>query len=361
MKVLFLVPAPLNISPGQRFRFEHYLPFLDKHEISYTIKPFWTLAVWKILFIKGHFLSKSFGLLRGLAGRCFVVINLFKYDYIFIYREAAPVGPPVFEWIISKIWRKKIIYDFDDAIWLRMSSSANPQAALIKCSWKVNYICKYSNIVSVGNDFLGNYAKAFNKNVRVIPTVVDTQKVHIGLKNQNEVPLTIGWTGTFTNFYNLAIISDVINKLKKKYNINYLIISNKDPQLKNVEYSFKMWNLQTEISDLLQMNIGVMPLHNSEIELGKCGFKAIQYMSLGIPVVVSPVGANCEVVKNNETGFWANSEKEWFNYLEKLIIEEELRIKIGKNSQKFIIENYSVQATLDLFLDLFKHNRSPNA
>ncbi len=354
MKVLFLIPAPLNVSPGQRFRFEHYLPILASHKIRYTIQSFWSLRVWKILFNNGHFLLKSVGLLSGFARRWFIILKIFRYDYIFVYREVAPIGPPVFEWIIFKICKKKIIYDFDDAIWVRVSSSANPQAGLIKCSWKVKYICNYSKIVSVGNGFLANYAKVYAKDVRIIPTVVDTERVHLGLKNQSEIPLTIGWTGTFTNLYNLEIVNGVIIKLKQKYFINYLIISNKDPQLKNVEYSFKSWNLQTEISDLLQMNVGLMPLYNSEVEMGKCGFKAIQYMSLGIPVVASPVGLNCQLIENNQTGFLANSEEEWFACLEKLILNKELRIKIGRASQKFIIENYSVLATSDLFLNLFK-------
>lgn len=354
MKVLFLIPAPLNISPGQRFRFEHYLPILEKNGISYTIQSFWSLKVWNILFTKGHFLLKSFGLLKGVARRCFVVTNLSEYDYIFIYREVAPIGPPVFEWIISKIWRKRVIYDFDDAIWLSMSSIANPQASLLKCSWKVNYICKYSKIVSVGNEFLADHVKGYNKNVEIIPTVVDTERVHYGLKNQNDLPLTIGWTGTFTNFYYLDLVSNAITELKKKYNFTFLIISDRDPQLKNLEYTYKEWNFETEITDLLSMHVGIMPLYNSEIELGKCGFKAIQYMSVGIPAVVSPVGANCEVVKNGETGYWASSDEQWYYNLEKLITDKELRIKMGIAAQEFIIENYSVRATVDLFLDLFE-------
>ena len=354
MNVLFLVPAPLNISPGQRFRFEHYLPILKKNKINYRLESFWSLAAWNILFNRGHFFLKVFGLLRGLLRRLFSLASIYKYDYIFIYREAAPIGPPFFEWFIAKIWQKKIIYDFDDAIWVRLSSSANPQAALIKCSWKVKYICKYSAIVSVGNQFLANYAKKYNKDVRIIPTVVDTERVHTGLKNQSELPLTIGWTGTFTNFYNLNKVSNIINELKRKYSFRYLIVSNKDPQLENVEYLFKQWNFDTEIDDLLSMHVGIMPLNNTEAELGKCGFKAIQYMSLGIPPVVSPVGVNCEIVKNGETGFWAGTDEDWYHNIETLICNEELRIKMGEACQNFIIENYSVKATTLLFLDLFK-------
>ena len=298
MKVLFLVPAPLNISPSQRFRFEHYLPILNENGIIYTIQSFWSLQAWIILFKKGYFFRKTTGLIGGLLRRFFIITNLSKYDYIYIHREVAPIGPPFFEWFIAKIWRKKMIYDFDDAIWLSQSSSANPKSSLVKCSWKVKYICKYAKIISVGNRFLADYAKQYNRNIKNIPTVVDTEKVHTGLKNQNDFPLTIGWTGTFTNFVYLNKVSNVINELRKKYNFSYFIISDKDPKLKGVEYSFKKWNLQTEIIDLLSIHIGIMPLCNSKAGLGKCGFKAIQYMSLGIPAVVSPVGANCEVVKN---------------------------------------------------------------
>jgi len=354
MKVLFLIPAPLNISPSQRFRFEHYLGELKKNNISFSIQSFWSMAVWNILFKKGHLFLKFSGLFAGLVRRIFVLPSLFKFDYIFIHREVAPIGPPVFEWVISKILRRKIIYDFDDAIWLKWSSSANPYSSLIKCSWKVKYICKYSKTVSVGNQFLADFAKKYNNNVRIIPTVVDTEKVHTGLKDQGKFPLVIGWTGTFTNFYYIGKVSNVINELKKKYEFTYLIISNKDPELNDVEYVYKEWNLQTEIADLLCIHIGIMPLDDEKIGLGKCAFKAIQYMSLGIPPVVSPVGANREVVLNGETGFWAATNEEWYNALEKLICDRELRIKMGLEAQKMIIKNYSVKGTIPLFLNLFK-------
>ncbi len=123
--------------------------------------------------------------------------------------------------------------------------------------------------------------------------------------------------------------------------------------MKVLNTTYKEWSLETEIADLLTMHIGIMPLYDMEISLGKCAFKAIQYMSLGIPPVVSPIGANCEVVKNGETGFWAETDEEWYSSLEKLIVEKELRIKMGTASKKFIIENYSVKATTGLFLNLF--------
>jgi glycosyltransferase involved in cell wall biosynthesis len=123
--------------------------------------------------------------------------------------------------------------------------------------------------------------------------------------------------------------------------------------LEKVKYTYKKWELATEIEDLLQMHIGIMPLINSEVELGKCAFKAIQYMSLGIPPVVSPVGANKKVVIDGENGYWANDEKEWYDCLEKLITNHQLRTGMGTNARNRIISNYSVKANKDKFLKLF--------
>src|SRR4051794_29251850 len=133
MKVLFLIPAPLNISPSQRFRFEHYLLLLEQNGVACTIQPFWSLHAWGILFNKGHYFLKIAGLVTGFIKRFFVLGGIYRYKFIFIHREVAPIGPPLFEWIISRILRKKIIYDFDDAIWLSWSSTANPGASLVKC------------------------------------------------------------------------------------------------------------------------------------------------------------------------------------------------------------------------------------
>jgi glycosyltransferase involved in cell wall biosynthesis len=164
----------------------------------------------------------------------------------------------------------------------------------------------------------------------------------------------IGWTGTFTNLYNLQLITNVIQKLQKKHDFNFLIIADRDPKLKDLKYTYHKWSLKTEIEDLLQMHIGIMPLINSEVEKGKCGFKAIQYMSLGIPAVVSPVGANRNVVEDGKTGYWAEKDQEWEERLERLILDEKLRIQLGTNGREKIIREYAVKVQKNNFFQLFQ-------
>jgi glycosyltransferase involved in cell wall biosynthesis len=354
MKILFLAPYPKSIAPSQRFRFEHYLTALNKNNIDFDYKTFIGVNEYKTIFKPGNLFKKTFIILKGFLKRALVLFTLKQYNFIFIHREAAPLGPPVLEWLIAKVWRKKIIYDFDDAIWIPLSSDANPIAAQIKCTWKVGKICKWSTIVTTGNQFLANYALQFCNDVRIIATVVDTEKVHNIIKDQEEEPLTIGWTGTFTNFIHLPLVTQAIKKLEEKYAFNFLIIADKDPALNDIKYNYQKWSKESEINDLIKMNIGIMPLIKTDVQLGKCAFKAIQYMSLGIPAVVSPVGANCEVVQDGINGYWADNEDEWYNRLEKLIINSEERSLKGKLAKQCIDGKYSVKATVNDFLQLFK-------
>ncbi|MBS1512381.1 MAG: glycosyltransferase family 4 protein [Bacteroidetes bacterium] len=353
MNVLFIAPYPKTIAPSQRFRFEHYLPEFDKLNIRYTYKTFVEANDYKVMFQQGRIFKKFLIIAKGFANRFALLFSLKKFDFVYIHREAALLGPPLIEWLIAKVFRKKIIYDFDDAIWIPLSSDANPIAKKIKCTWKVAKICKWSHIVSAGNDFLAAYASQYSRDVRIIPTVVDTVHQHNRTKNQNDVPVTVGWTGTFTNFLHLPLAIPAIKRLQEKYNFNFIIIADKDPQPEGIRYQFMPWKLETEIDDLLRMNIGIMPLIKTDVQLGKCAFKAIQYMALGIPAVVTPIGANCQVVADGRDGFWADNEAEWYHCLETLLLNTDLRISTGSNAQKKIIEKYSVTATAPDFISLF--------
>ncbi len=294
------------------------------------------------------------GIFMGFVKRFLLLFTLFRYDFVYIHREAAPIGPPVIEWLITKVFRKKIIYDFDDAIWVKLASVANPGVAGLKCTWKVPLICKMSHIVSVGNEYLADYAQQFCKDVRVIPTVVNTDNYHNQIRDQHQGKLTIGWTGTYTNLYNLKMINEAVYRLQQKYDFDYLIIANRDPHLEKVKYEYVRWKLESEIEDLMKIHIGIMPLANSEVEMGKCAFKAIQYMSLGIPAVVSPVGANKLVVQNGIEGFWADTEQEWYEKIERLITDPILRTEMGKRARHRVIDDYSVKSNASIFFGLFQ-------
>lgn len=353
-RILFVVPYPLKHAPSQRFRVELYEQYMVAAGFSYTIEPFMDKSTWDILYKGGSTFQKIAGTIRGFLKRASVCLFTVRhYDYVFIHREASPVGPPFFEWIISKLHRKKVIYDFDDAIWIPNTSQENRFAGWLKAFWKVKYICKWSYKVAAGNRYLSRYASQFNDRVILLPTNVDILNGHNRLKEHSDGEVVIGWTGSHSTLHYLDALVPVLSRLSHQYRFRFLVIADKDPQLSLDNYEFIRWNETTEIDDLLRMDIGIMPLHTDAWSEGKCGFKLIQYLALGIPAVASPVGVNKEIIKEGENGFLASTPEDWYRYLSLLISEFEARSVMGANGRKTVVNRYSIQAHRQQFLDLF--------
>ena len=151
----------------------------------------------------------------------------------------------------------------------------------------------------------------------------------------------------------LDMIYEVIEKLAQKYDIEFHIISNEKPKVSKDFIVYKTWNKATEIEDLMCFDIGIMPLFDTEWERGKCGFKALQYMSLGIPAVVSPVGVNTEIIENNKNGLFATKKLEWAKQLSILIESPTYRQQLGQAGRKTIEKRYSVLSQQKAYLNLF--------
>ncbi len=357
MKLLILAPYPENEAPSQRFRFEQYLESIrDKAGLNINYQSFIDTQTWKILYKPGHYSQKIVGILKGFINRFLLLFQLASYHFVFIHREASPIGPPIFEWIIAKIWRKKIIYDFDDAIWLSNTSNNNRIAAAFKWHHKVSAICKWSYKVSVGNQYLADFAKQFNSNVTINPTTIDTEGLHFPtITTKNEKPI-IGWTGTHSTMPYLLPILPILDKIAKSHDFQLLVISNQKPSFERPYLEFIPWKKETEILDLQKMNIGIMPLADDQWAKGKCGFKALQYMALRIPAVVSPVGVNTEIVDHGINGFICESDKEWEKSLTLFLSNSSLIEEMADACRQKIVDKYSVLSNTNNFLELFQQN-----
>jgi glycosyltransferase involved in cell wall biosynthesis len=348
--ILFITPYPYGHAPSQRFRFEQYLTILSQ---DYKIKQasFWTEESWLSLYKNTNFFIKIFNFISAFINRFLLLFNISKYDFIFIHRESTPIGPPLIEFLIAKVFKKKIIYDFDDAIWLHNVSEKNKPVKYLKANWKVKYICKWAYKVSCGNSFLADYAKKYNSAVYIIPTTIDLD--YHELKSKKNKKITIGWTGTHSTMKHLELIVPVISKLEKQIDFSFLVISDKAPNFKLKSLEFIPWNKSTEIEDLNRIDIGIMPLYNSEWEKGKCGFKGLQYMALGIPTVMSSVGVNQEIVNQAKNGFLANNNNEWIDILTSLLESIRLREELGKAGKQTIEDRFSVKSNTNKYLALF--------
>lgn len=357
MRILFLVPYPMGEAPSQRFRFEQYFGLLREQNIEFKVSAFWGKRAWNILYRPAHWIEKISWLLIGFAKREVDLWRSISYDIVFIHRECTPVGPPVVEFILAKILRKKIIYDFDDAIWMDNTSDENSWARWIKFHSKVKSICRWSHRVSCGNAWLANYARQFNGSVMVNPTTIDTENWHTlapSPPKKNDHRIIIGWTGTHSTIQYLSSLVTVLQHLEKKYPILVRIISNKDPKLPLANIEFLPWKKETEIQDLQTFDIGIMPLPDDAWAKGKCGFKALQYMSLGIPSVVSNVGVNVEIIEQGVNGYCCANLAEWQTNLERLILDKIVREEIGRKARTVVAERFSMQSNRDNFLSLFR-------
>lgn len=356
-KILFLCPYPIAHSPSQRFRFEQYFGILKAAGFQVNVSSFLSVAGWRVLYQPGNYFTKLITVVRGFLLRWVQLFTLPAYHWVFIHREAAPLGPPVYEWIIAKVFRKKIIYDFDDAIWLPNTSGVNKVAGFLKWHGKVKHICHWSYKVSAGNYYLCEYAAGWCKQVVFNPTTIDTETLHNPqlYSIQAKTGIRLGWTGSHSTLKYLNELLPVFEQLQNEFpDLTLRVIADQPPQLDLKFVEFVVWSKETEMEDLLQIDIGIMPLSNDAWAKGKCGFKALQYLALGIPAVVSPVGVNTIIVSHDTNGFVCTTTEDWLTALRKLISDSTLRKTMGAKGRVTVEQHYSVRSNAATFVGLFR-------
>ncbi len=226
----------------------------------------------------------------------------------------------------------KLIFDFDDAIHLGARQD------------KLRKFLPGCAAITAGNPMLRAYGLSLNDRTMLLPTVVNTKYYTPAHKPTHKV-IRIGWSGSAsTNKHCLPLLKEPITALAKQLEFEFVVISNDDPRIDwvGVRYQFIQWKAEEEVEQLQSFDIGLMPLNDSEFERGKCGLKAIQYMALGIPALVSPVGVNAEIVKHGSTGFHCVTEKDWLNYLLRVSGDHALRADMGSKSRHRVEIHYSV-------------------
>ena len=354
-KILYIVQHRPGRSPGQRYRFEQYLDFIKQngydYEISYIIKEEDDL----IFYSKGKYFQKLIILIKSIAQRLKDVKRASEFDFVFIYREAFMLGSTYFERQFKKS-KAKIILDFDDAIWLNDVSAGNNNLAWLKNPSKTADICAIADLVFVGNTYLSQYALSYNKNVKVVPTTIDTgvyKKININKKDNR---ICIGWTGSLTTIKHLQIAVTFLKKIKEKYQdkVYFKVISDIPFISNEIEFEHCKWSKEKEVEDLSEIDIGIMPLPNDDWAKGKCGFKGLQYMALEIPAIMSPVGVNNDIIEDGVNGFLAKTDNEWVEKLSKLIESKEKREELGLMGKKTVEEKYSLNSQKEKYLNYFE-------
>lgn len=280
-------------------------------------------------------------------------------DLVYIQKK---IFPPFLLFII-RVFNNKIIFDFDDAIFA-CPTSADPHLFDVKCNEKkLGNILKKCRHIVTGNSYLSQFAKKYNSHTTIIPTPVDHElfsplppETSGSLLGRKDGKVVLGWVGKKENLIYLDIVKEALQEISNmRQNLIILKIVCDQPYfIKGVDVINQPWDIKKEVDNLRSIDIGLMPLIDDKWSLGICGFKAIQFMSLGIPVVISPVGANNEIVSHGENGYFAGTKEEWIKYLLDLIDDEKKRKELGSAGRKHMVTKYTYDVTTPMLLKVLK-------
>jgi glycosyltransferase involved in cell wall biosynthesis len=353
LKVLALTVRP-SLAADVRYRILQYLPYF--RDIGIEVHP-------HSLYSEGMYRRHQSG--REAVGKTLLYLYFYwrrlteiltktrDYEAVWIGRELAPIGPPVLERLLFH-FKKRVILDIDDAIFIPDDTTRSFVHHRLRDFEKYRKTAYGYDTVVCGNSFLAAYFRNFHPRVHVIPTVVSAEQY--GAISKAPSPLVrIGWIGTPESSPHLELLREPFDRLLHHRNVKILIVGLTQPLpgLDDVGIHYLPWTLAQELEYFRHFDIGVMPLIDSAFVKGKCAFKLVQYMAAGIPVVASPVGANLDVVKEGDNGFFADGAAAWSEKLELLVGDPSLRRDLGQNGRKTVCHDYSLEKWWKPYARLF--------
>lgn len=363
LRVLFLTLYPETM-PSSRLRVYQYLPYLRQRGIDATVLP----AVPEPWFSRFYFSSSrgSHFIQYGIE-----IFNTFarlsatgRYDVIFVQKGILGTNLRGFDRLLGKA-RGRLIFDLDDSVYGRNVVEFNRSFfRLFQDRHQTEKISSRCQAVVAGNSYLKNLALQYNPNVFLIPTPVDTDRFRPSQENSKGAreEIVIGWIGIEGALAYLRILEGVLRGLSRRYPIRLKVIARFDQKpfaLEGVRTTAVRWSYQTEVEELEELDIGLMPLPDDEWVRGKCGLKLLQYMSMAIPSVASRLGANSEIVEEGRDGFLASGLEEWTEKLSSLIEDAPLRKKMGEEARAKVLEKYSLQRMAPRLARVLKDEEGP--
>jgi len=353
--VLILCAHRPNRSPSQRYRFEQYLPLLEDRGYRFT----WSYLLDEnddgLFYSRGNFSSKVLILAKSVLKRLKDIRTYRRYDLIFIQREASFLGISFFE---KRAYRsgRKVIFDFDDSIWLADTSPGNKKWEWIKRPGKFFENLGFATVVIAGNHYLAEKARQHSRQLVVIPTTINTD-FHVPKPElRNHEILTIGWSGSISTVKHFELLVPVLLKVREKYGsrVRFKLLGDAGYRNAGLNVEAAAWSQAGEVDELNSFDIGLMPLPDDEWANGKCGLKGLSYMACGVPTIMSAVGVNTEIIKNGVNGLLVSNNAQWFEALCRLIDDAGLGKALGEAGRQTVIELYSVEANKNKYLEVFK-------
>jgi glycosyltransferase involved in cell wall biosynthesis len=349
MKVLALVSYP-NEAACTRYRVEQFVQPLADRGIKMTVRPFMDSDLFDSLYQHRSWLRTAAGLMKSGLLRLQDLVAATNADVIFVQREAMLFGPPAVEWLTHRVLRRPLVLDLDDATYVPYTSPTYGRfTKALKFFGKTDYLIRWSRTVVCGNQTIAEYVSSKGGHTEIIPTVVDLEKFRPRESRNESVPV-LGWVGSHSTFPFLESILPALSELAKSHSFKLKIVGSgrADVSVPGVEVENLEWNLEREIEDFRSIDIGLYPLDpDNNWTMGKSGFKAIQWMAVGIPFVVTPLGAAGEIGEANVTHYFASTHDEWIAQLKLLLADAPQRRAMGEAGRQYAVAHYGVGAQAD--------------
>jgi glycosyltransferase involved in cell wall biosynthesis len=324
-----------RLGASSRIRFLQFLPALEREGFTFDVRPLLDNAYVASLYGgpkvgAGNIISAYWRRLSALRRRM-------RYDLVWLEKEALPWLPAFFE--IARLEGLPYVVDYDDA-WFHRYQNHWLRPMLGR---KIDAVMRLAHTVVAGNDFLARHARqAGARHVEIVPTAVDLDRYPAAPgAAPSGGPLTVGWIGIPLNAHYLAMIAPALRAAADTQPISLHAVGAPIPsEFDGLCATSFPWSEDSEISRIAQFDIGVMPLHDTPWERGKCAYKLVQVMAAGKPVIASPVGANRQVVRHGVNGFLAESTEDWTEALRKLA-DPALRQRMGIEARRTVEQQYS--------------------
>jgi glycosyltransferase involved in cell wall biosynthesis len=342
-----------RLAPSSRLRSYQYLPFFSEAGIDVEVAPLLDDSYVAALYGK---VERRTSILAQYASRIRRVVNARRFQAIWVEKELLPWIP---SWLELPLYPRGVpmVVDYDDAVFHRYDDHSS-RVVRLALGRKIDHVMANARLVTVGHDYLASRAEAAGaRNVVVVPTVVDIKRYKAVARSVAPGdPVVIGWIGNPITARHLSLLKDAVATLQQRFagRVRVVAIGANAEQFVGTCVEAKEWVEEKEAEDVAQFDIGVMPLPDEPFERGKCGYKLIQYMACGKPVVASPVGVNKKIVVHGETGFLASDSQQWIDMLSRLVQSPDLRERLGANGRKKVEAGYSLQSTAPKLVDIFR-------
>jgi glycosyltransferase involved in cell wall biosynthesis len=351
MRVLALTKYG-TLAASTRQRFLQYEPLLRAEGIELDYSPLLDNDYLAPL-LRGE--PTSLGpVMRGYGRRLRRLWDARRYDLLWVHCEFFPFLPGWVERSAAKIAGRPIVFDYDDAIF-HLYDGNGPRGASWLLDGKLAPLLEQSAACLCGNAYLRDYAAQFCANSIILPTVVDTGR-YFPSPHDAKKPVVIGWIGSPSTWPNVRPLLPLLKRLAGDLQVRIRAVGAGNAARDDTFPGLELidWSESSEIAEVQAMDIGIMPLIDRPFERGKSGYKLIQYMACGIPVVASPVGVNRDIVREGKNGLLATDESEWRNALVRLITDPGLRSRLGGVGRAAAEVHYSLVSQAPRLIEVFK-------